>query len=318
MFLSAFNGAGSRLWATYYGGPNEDQSYCCASDRNGHIYLMGSTLSATSVAANGFQNTIGVYSDGCIVKLNNDGTRVWASYYGGSGDDGIYAAAFDATGNLFVAGGTGSTSGIAYNGFQNTYAGGGEAFLAKINPATDILPVTLTSISAYQQATAIVVQWKVQQESGVQVYEVERSFDGITFYKAGEKRATGSNIYTWTDAQPLAGNNYYRLRIIDVDGKVKYSPVVKVAISKDKVGYEVYPNPVTSTAIHLSFINQPAGNYTVRLFSAASQLILTQQVLHQQGSSAEIIHLNSALSKGNYLLEITAPDGRKQTVKLVR
>src|SRR3990170_2790662 len=60
--------------------------------------------------------------------------RLWATYYGGTSTDMGYSIATDALNNVYLAGYTASTSGIASGGFQNTYGGGAsDAFLVKFD-----------------------------------------------------------------------------------------------------------------------------------------------------------------------------------------
>ena len=58
VFLEKFNGAGDRLWGTYYGGTAADESYGIATDKSGHVYLTGVTNSPLKMATNGAYKTI--------------------------------------------------------------------------------------------------------------------------------------------------------------------------------------------------------------------------------------------------------------------
>ncbi len=124
-------------WATYYGGSGDEQGSAVATDTAGNVYMASSTSSASGIVTTGaYQDTFaGGSYDGFIVKFNSVGTRLWATYFGGSGADGMTSVAVDAAGNAYVTGFTNSTSGIATAaGFQNSFGGGSyDAFLAKFN-----------------------------------------------------------------------------------------------------------------------------------------------------------------------------------------
>ncbi len=123
-------------WATYYGGSGEDRSYGIAADGNGNIVITGSTSSTSGIATSGaFQTSNGGGNyDAFIVKFNSSGARLWATYYGGSGDDYGYGIAVDSIGNMVVTGRTGSSSGIATSGvYQTSNGGSNDAFIAKFN-----------------------------------------------------------------------------------------------------------------------------------------------------------------------------------------
>ena len=135
--LSTFSIAqNNRLWATYYGETSYDFGYSVATDVVGNIYLAGITASVSGIASGGFQNTIGGGSDAFLVKFNASGIRLWATYYGGTGAESASSVATDAVGNVYLAGITTSTIGIASSGFQNIYGGStiyGDAFLVKFD-----------------------------------------------------------------------------------------------------------------------------------------------------------------------------------------
>ena len=84
-----------------------------------------------------------------------------------------------------------------------------------------------------------------------------------------------------------------------------------------KTEYAVYPNPLGGNIINLQFINQQKGTYIVRLNNNLGQLMQSQQITHQQGSSTEAIELNSSIQRGHYVLEVIAPDKSKQSIKII-
>lgn len=133
-FLVKFDSSGNRLWATYYGGTDLDEGSSCALDEDGNVYLSGETRSTTEISSGGHQNTIGGANDAFLVKFNSNGTRQWATYYGGSNVERVYSCAADSFGDVYLSGSTSSTSSIASGGHQNTYGGGNyDAFLAKFD-----------------------------------------------------------------------------------------------------------------------------------------------------------------------------------------
>ena len=125
-FLVKFNSSGVRQWGTYYGGPDEDRGYSCATDASGNVYLAGDTQQGSFTSSG--MTTIGShqsaygggYSDGFLVKFDYNGQRQWATYYGGPNEDTGYSCATDASGNVYMSGGTQSTSGIATSGAHQT------------------------------------------------------------------------------------------------------------------------------------------------------------------------------------------------------
>lgn len=139
-FLAVFNSAGIRQWGTYYGGNGTESGFGCNFDINSNVYLVGETTSTIGIASPGAHQSThggGLLSDGYIAKFNNTGTRLWATYYGGSFFDRLTGCTSDATGNIYVNGHSKSNNNISVGGaYQPMYAGPngfGDAVIAKFN-----------------------------------------------------------------------------------------------------------------------------------------------------------------------------------------
>lgn len=183
------------------------------------------------------------------------------------------------------------------------------------------LPVTLTELKASQQVNTIVLQWKVESEFNLEKYVVERSTDGRTFVPIGEvpgRNLPGTLHYTFTDLQPSADNNFYRLRMVDLDGQKKYSVVVKVKLGGAIPAIHIFPNPVTLGALNIQVQNRQAGVYTLRLFNSLGQVVFQKQLFHSGGSSSQVLYLPQGIIKGYYQLEISGESSRDRFKLIVQ
>lgn len=137
LFLVKFDSLGSRLWATYYGGAEYEDGGSVSSDGQ-MVYLAGTTLSEHGIATPGsHQETKNVAQDAFLVKFSSTGERLWGTYYGGNGTE-FYKGSIsnDKLGNIYLAGTTASTDGIATVGsHQETNGGWWDAFLVKFDSA---------------------------------------------------------------------------------------------------------------------------------------------------------------------------------------
>ncbi|PQJ12532.1 hypothetical protein CJD36_001930 [Flavipsychrobacter stenotrophus] len=139
--LIKFDASGSRLWATYYGGTDQEIGYSCTTDSGGNVYMVGFTLSANGIASPGALHTTraGV-ADAYVVKFDPAGSRLWATYYGGSANEYANGCATDGAGNIYLVGNSTSSTSITTGGFQSTYAGGFyDGLLMALDPAGALL-----------------------------------------------------------------------------------------------------------------------------------------------------------------------------------
>jgi hypothetical protein len=134
-YLAKFTSNGNRTWGTYYGGNGYDFGNDLVTDANANVYLAGRTASVTDIASTGAWDVTRDNSyDGYLVKFSSNGVRLWGTYYGGEGQDNIYALAIDSNYNIFISGNTSSTNGIASAGAWDISLGGDQdAFLAKFS-----------------------------------------------------------------------------------------------------------------------------------------------------------------------------------------
>jgi gliding motility-associated-like protein len=143
MYVLKFSASANLLWATYYGGIGQDFPYAIETDIDGNVFVTGWTDSGDFPSQSAgadcyYQPTTGGDRDGFITKFQNDGTRLWASYYGGSGLDYGHGLSTDLQGNVWVTGSTDSynfPTQTAGSFFQATNSGGSDAFILKFNSA---------------------------------------------------------------------------------------------------------------------------------------------------------------------------------------
>jgi hypothetical protein len=112
------------------------------------------------------------------------------------------------------------------------------------------LPVQFTAFTAALAGQAAVrLNWATASEKNSQAFEVERSLDGTAFVRIGTVATAGSSsaprVYELLDEQLPTGTTqlYYRLRLLDQDGKAGYSPVRPVVLPGAATGLLLFPNP---------------------------------------------------------------------------
>jgi hypothetical protein len=181
------------------------------------------------------------------------------------------------------------------------------------------LPLTFVSIKAAQNDRNVVVDWHVENENNMQQYQVEKSIDGTHFEKVATTAAKndGSENYQWIDEDATSGYNYYRVRSLSKDNNSLYSTVEKVFVGDLKSTINIYPNPITDGIIHLQFMNQAKGRYSIRLLNHLGQVVMAKKVEFAGGNGSEDINWNYNLNHGIYQLEVSKPDGSIEVIKVL-
>jgi PKD repeat protein len=138
-YLVKFDSSGKkRLWGTYYGGDQNEMASALVTDTSDNVYLMGVTYGSSSgiASAGAYQTAPGSTGkwDIFLAKFDSLGSRKWATYYGGSGDEFGYSLALDKERNIYAAGMTSSTNNIAAtDAYANSYSGSDDAFMVKFD-----------------------------------------------------------------------------------------------------------------------------------------------------------------------------------------
>jgi Secretion system C-terminal sorting domain len=183
------------------------------------------------------------------------------------------------------------------------------------------LPVSIEFFKGTKQATGNNLDWKVTCTSSPSVIlTLERSADGANFKMISEQNATATRClqdFNYVDASPLAGKNFYRLKITSVDGAFRYSSVV-VLLNKEK-GFElisVAPNPVRDfTALTLTTVK--AGKMDLSVSDITGKIVAKQTVTVIAGNN--LIDMNFAtLGAGTYMITAINADGEVKTTRFVK
>ena len=108
------------------------------------------------------------------------------------------------------------------------------------------LPLKLISFSVQYINNSTRLQWQTSSEQNTSHFSIERSSDGINFSSIGNVNAAGNSSilknYEFNDPQSNKGLNYYRLKMVDVDGKYIYSKVLVIKIDGKSI-LQIFPNP---------------------------------------------------------------------------
>lgn len=134
-FVTKLNPSVSALvYSTYLGGSGHEALSRISLDGSGNAYVVGHTSSRDFPTASPLQAGLSGSVDAFVTVLNPTGSGlIYSTYLGGSGDEEGRALTVDSSGNAYVVGLTNSIDFPTTGGaFQPVFAGGGDAFVAKI------------------------------------------------------------------------------------------------------------------------------------------------------------------------------------------
>jgi hypothetical protein len=151
---------------------------------------------------------------------------------------------------------------------------------------------------------------------------VDRSVDGINFTELVSVLPKGSEgqgaSYSAVDPYPYAGVNFYRLRIIDIDGSKSYSDIIKLVTSKKPLAVtKLYPNPV-SDVLNLQLQSEKRQVVNAAVYDLSGKQLKLQVIELNNGFNEATIRLTD-LAGGSYFIQLKSPDGSSAgTYKVVK
>lgn len=109
------------------------------------------------------------------------------------------------------------------------------------------LPVRLVDFLARKQENAALLSWQTAAESNSGRFDVEHTRDGSNWQKIGSIASAGQSdtlrSYRYVHHAPSAGINYYRLKMVDLDGTFGYSEIISLNFKTKAPDVSLYPNP---------------------------------------------------------------------------
>lgn len=246
------------------------------------------------------------------------------------GLNGYYICADYVSGNQWVIGSNGAGGWNVYQqnaaAFPDNIVTYGEAengvlYAASLSGNTvykvilsTVLPVTLADFTGDYKNGHSVLQWTTTMEDNTKEFEIEYSYDGIRYDKAGTVAARNEPLgasYTFTHPIDLNGRILYRLKIADRDGSFKYSNIITLTNNATHKNL-VYPTVVTDGLLHLDL---DKGFSTIEIRNTNGACVFKQDL--GQPTGKDIIHIGRQLAPGMYFVVLTGHQDRIVTKIMV-
>jgi Secretion system C-terminal sorting domain len=173
--------------------------------------------------------------------------------------------------------------------------------------------VDFKSFSVSKNNAKNILAWQTASEKNNAQFNIENSADGESFFKIGETKGKGNSTieqnYSFTDANPLRGINYYRLKQVDFDGATTFSKIVSIDNSgKGQSKVKVYPS-ITDSEINVELNDLNKAEISIRDLSG--RILFSKNT---EGVTNQILDLSSFVN-GLYFLSVRTSDAI-ETVKI--
>ena len=197
--------------------------------------------------------------------------------------------------------------------YSGSFSTTGPFYFSNSGSGTGVLPLTLVSFTSSRQNQGIILYWTTENEDNINSFEIESGKNGNSDWQALEmiaSMATKANGYSYTfiDRSNTDGDRYYRLKIIDRDGKYVYSKVL-FTTSAQTGTISVTPTLVYSS-INVNLPYRPGPGFDIQCFRPAGKNI---------GLRNKVFNIDvSRLNMGEYFLNVSQGKETSKTTKFFK
>ena len=201
---------------------------------------------------------------------------------------------------------TNDCNAIFWTGFdQNIYG----ASTCKIE---DVMSLQTGSLAVENVDNRNKISWKTYNQISGDKYEIQRSENGIDFTTLSTISANVyESEYTYWDENPITGLNYYKLKLINADGRIECSNIVSARVKAYIKQINAYPNPVKNK-LQISLTALPTEHAQLTIFNALGSI-----VQHIPISSKTVSIDMTNFAKGIYYLSYK-DDVYSQRIKIIK
>ncbi len=182
------------------------------------------------------------------------------------------------------------------------------------------LPIKLLYfVAELSNHRSVNLEWVTSTEENFDRFILERSISAVDFEPIYEVQGFGRDIfsvenkYRYEDEKPILGNNYYRLKAIDLDGSVEYFGVRVVKLTGPKHLF-IYPNPSSGNSISFGINFNPSENDQVLIVNSFGVELARLSVKQTENN----IKFANELSSGVYILKYISTNFQLTSRLLVR
>ena len=177
-----------------------------------------------------------------------------------------------------------------------------------------IVPVKLLSYSLrLTQGDKKVVEniWSTANEINASHFNIQRSIDGVNFKTVGQVKAVGVSTYSFIDNSLNSIDKqktiFYRLQMVDNDGRFEYSPIREINLQPSISNIRLYPNPTKD------MVTIECANAKEILITDYLGRIIYRSTVNRQQTTVGL----KQFKKGIYLVQVVLDNGNIVNGKLI-
>lgn len=181
-----------------------------------------------------------------------------------------------------------------------------------------ILPITLQQFDGLLNGNMVVLNWTIANAADAGGFEVEHSTNGLNFKGIAQIRGNTNTAFQYRHNSPVAGINYYRLRMTDKAGEVKYSRTVAITYGKAVTAIiGLQQNPIQGNSALLKVASEKRQSAQVTFVDMAGRTLLQQTI--QLNTGVQQVNLNvQGLTSGTFRMLVLTNDGINKQIPLIK
>lgn len=206
----------------------------------------------------------------------------------------------------------------------STPVGNGGDYIDEIEVlGTPLVPlsVNIADFTVKTNNSQNILNWGTASENNSRDFELQTGTDGATFStiatiatKAINGNSNEKLNYSYVDADPAVGHNFYRLKMSDKDGQVIYSKVVDLLNTLTTEPVNIYPNPAKDV-VNIDLFATYEYTATISLTDMLGKLVKKVNVQVVSGNNHIVTDMKGMVT-GIYTLQISNENGVIHTQKL--
>lgn len=178
-------------------------------------------------------------------------------------------------------------------------------------------PVILSSFIVNEENCSANLTWASASEKELDYYLIQSGNDGINFKDIAKVKGNNkASSYTYEYYNSDRGNNYFRLKMVDLNGATKYSDIRNISMNcQQRNLFTISPNP--SNGVAKINLNAKPGEFLLEVLNSNGTAVSSEKINFTSESANRDISLPISTPPGVYYVKLQGNSGEKFVEKLI-